>query len=352
MTGDADSKFRGYLLYAVGEIVLVVIGILIALQIGEWNERRADEADLVALLHDVQDDLASDVQQANRSLPAGAMMDELVDSILEGAFDRDDYLGTGWEDRGPGRVGPDARFDLFWVGMQYIPYTPTRIAYDRLADFEGAVPIRFGPLLERLSAHYVQQWEMHERRNDIFIRQIENRHERFSHEYPWYWRLRSGEWDEEMVEWHMNSDVRRGYLLRYAADQTLRPGSYVDEYRASAIGIYLEIAEFLGEEITHDPIPRNLAVEDPERISNWFGAWSVEQGSPFTVEIRRTGRYVMLQGMPLVPVNDTVFHPPFVVNLEGELIFTTDSTGTPIVRSVDDDGTQSDWFRVGALDEG
>ena len=34
----AENKFSKYLLYAVGEILLVVIGILIALQINNWNE--------------------------------------------------------------------------------------------------------------------------------------------------------------------------------------------------------------------------------------------------------------------------------------------------------------------------
>ena len=34
------NKFSQYLLYAVGEIILVVIGILIALQINNWNENR------------------------------------------------------------------------------------------------------------------------------------------------------------------------------------------------------------------------------------------------------------------------------------------------------------------------
>lgn len=34
-----NNKFSKYLLYAIGEIVLVVIGILIALQINNWNEQ-------------------------------------------------------------------------------------------------------------------------------------------------------------------------------------------------------------------------------------------------------------------------------------------------------------------------
>ncbi|MFH4967310.1 DUF6090 family protein [Gaetbulibacter sp. M240] len=35
-----ENKFNKYLLYAIGEIILVVIGILIALQINNWNEQR------------------------------------------------------------------------------------------------------------------------------------------------------------------------------------------------------------------------------------------------------------------------------------------------------------------------
>ncbi len=39
----AESKFSKYLLYAIGEIVLVVIGILIALQINTWNNIQIDK---------------------------------------------------------------------------------------------------------------------------------------------------------------------------------------------------------------------------------------------------------------------------------------------------------------------
>ena len=43
-TGKATLPAGRYLKYAIGEIVLVVIGILIALQINNWNETRKSEA--------------------------------------------------------------------------------------------------------------------------------------------------------------------------------------------------------------------------------------------------------------------------------------------------------------------
>jgi len=37
-----ENRASKYLLYAIGEIVLVVIGILIALSINNWNEKNKD----------------------------------------------------------------------------------------------------------------------------------------------------------------------------------------------------------------------------------------------------------------------------------------------------------------------
>jgi hypothetical protein len=37
-----QGNLRKYLLYAIGEVLLVMIGILLALQVNNWNERRKD----------------------------------------------------------------------------------------------------------------------------------------------------------------------------------------------------------------------------------------------------------------------------------------------------------------------
>ena len=38
----SESKFSKYLLYAIGEIALVMIGILLALRVSNWNESRKE----------------------------------------------------------------------------------------------------------------------------------------------------------------------------------------------------------------------------------------------------------------------------------------------------------------------
>ena len=72
-----DGKFSKYLLYAIGEIVLVVIGILIALQINKWNEfiknNELEASYYCRLLEDVRQDgeqTEALIQQAKGRLKA------------------------------------------------------------------------------------------------------------------------------------------------------------------------------------------------------------------------------------------------------------------------------------------
>ncbi len=56
----SENKFSNYLIYAIGEIILVVIGILIALQINNWNEKRKEKAKTQAFYIQLLDDLKED----------------------------------------------------------------------------------------------------------------------------------------------------------------------------------------------------------------------------------------------------------------------------------------------------
>lgn len=58
-----DNKVSKYLLYAIGEIILVVIGILIALQINNWNQQRKDSNQEVQILTQLLNEYNSNLEQ-------------------------------------------------------------------------------------------------------------------------------------------------------------------------------------------------------------------------------------------------------------------------------------------------
>ena len=55
-----DNKPMKYMRYAIGEIILVVIGILIALQINNWNESRKQSTLEKEFLTSIKNDLKQD----------------------------------------------------------------------------------------------------------------------------------------------------------------------------------------------------------------------------------------------------------------------------------------------------
>ncbi|MEN2284465.1 DUF6090 family protein, partial [Algoriphagus sp. SE2] len=59
------NELSKYLIYATGEIVLVIIGILIALQINNWNEKRKDNLKEVANLISLKTELEFSLKELN-----------------------------------------------------------------------------------------------------------------------------------------------------------------------------------------------------------------------------------------------------------------------------------------------
>ena len=57
-----ENKFNQYMLYAVGEILLVVIGILLALQINNWNENNKNNALQINYMKGLISDLDYDIR--------------------------------------------------------------------------------------------------------------------------------------------------------------------------------------------------------------------------------------------------------------------------------------------------
>ncbi len=63
-----QNKMSKYFKYAIGEIVLVVIGILIALQINNWNENRKENQKAKSYLINIKEDLILDTIQYNKAI--------------------------------------------------------------------------------------------------------------------------------------------------------------------------------------------------------------------------------------------------------------------------------------------
>ncbi len=81
MADDNDSL--KYARYAIGEIVLVVIGILIALSINNWNENRKLKVEEQTYLENIKTDLQLNVTALNEFITSREVSNKSAKSILQ-----------------------------------------------------------------------------------------------------------------------------------------------------------------------------------------------------------------------------------------------------------------------------
>ena len=106
----SENKFSKYMIYAIGEIILVVIGILIALQINNWNEQRKDRAKEHILLNQLREDYQANLTQLEEKMATREKMIISAVELLE-AFDYPERANRDSVIKKIAVIGNDPTFD-------------------------------------------------------------------------------------------------------------------------------------------------------------------------------------------------------------------------------------------------
>lgn len=137
-----------YIRYAVGEILLVVIGILIAIQINTWNEERLKRKKEFVYLKEIHKNLVQDTIRINQVLAFNNSKSNAIDETFKqfetaskGNFNLFDFAG---------RMNPLSQFNIF---------VPVRIAFNNLLDVEKIDLISYLELRTKLSEYYNEDYE-------------------------------------------------------------------------------------------------------------------------------------------------------------------------------------------------
>ncbi|MFD1314654.1 DUF6090 family protein [Namhaeicola litoreus] len=83
--GEPTSPTGRYLTYALGEILLVVIGILIALQVNNWNEGRKQRLEEVKYFSNLINDLQADDERLNNMIFLSEAKVKAAQDVYKGA---------------------------------------------------------------------------------------------------------------------------------------------------------------------------------------------------------------------------------------------------------------------------
>jgi hypothetical protein len=84
-------KILKYSLYAFGEIILVVIGILIAVSIDDWNDSRKKRNAFYEIMNEIAKDLGEDIFQYEFQIRSHYRKDSILRRAIAGKITADDY---------------------------------------------------------------------------------------------------------------------------------------------------------------------------------------------------------------------------------------------------------------------
>jgi len=79
----SEGKNAKYIKYAIGEVVLVVIGILIALSINNWNEERKFKALEIKILADLKNDIKENINNLEEGIRQLKISNESISEVLD-----------------------------------------------------------------------------------------------------------------------------------------------------------------------------------------------------------------------------------------------------------------------------
>ena len=136
----ASGSTRKYLLYALGEILLVMIGILLALQVNNWNEWRKDRAEEELFLKELKSDF-----EINRTLYEQEM------SILVNWLARIDNTSKYIEQPIPDSINTDELLNWYY-GASAPPFEPAEGALNEILNSGNLQILRNRQLRRHLSS--------------------------------------------------------------------------------------------------------------------------------------------------------------------------------------------------------
>ena len=146
LTGGGSSPSPkgtgGYFRYALGEIVLVVAGILIAVSINNWNEGRKTAAAVDQLLATVKADLLNDLAEIKTAEDFYEGRAPIFEKILAGEITADDYRAN-------------RPYAFLLIGYPEVSFD-TR-GFELLKDFKETLPADRRELAGEIIAFYVER---------------------------------------------------------------------------------------------------------------------------------------------------------------------------------------------------
>ena len=247
------------MLYAIGEIVLVVIGILIALSISNNNQQKINDKKIASILKEIQSDLVKDIENSKLIFDYQIYTDSIAKLILNDKYTYEDYKTDNFET----------------IGYNYRDFKTSMNGYDNFKRNIDNVPEKYSSIINDLKNLY----ELEKTELDVYNQRIRTTVYKNIDEtsnFNWYQEFAKGIMSEEEINYYLNDNHYKNMVIKYMNDRVnvFRKGK---SYKADATSLYNKISEQLKSK---DSIPENVtynSIKDSLDLNDVVGAYELKE---------------------------------------------------------------------------
>jgi len=259
----SEGKTINYLKYAIGEIVLVIIGILIALQINNANELRKTEKKIVAILKEVQNDLALDIQKSDELIAYYSYRDSIIRLIQADKLTSEDYKNDDFNN-----------LRNILTGAFHIKIHVN--GYNNLMENVDNIPEHLKAIIDPLNEIYIyNKYEID--KFDLRIDKVTDRMmDYLAANKEWYYQSKRSVLNDTMIAYYMTDPFYKNAAEIYNNAGYNNLSRQVKIFRANAVRAYKQINMHLkNKDSLPDFIPRNLFDLSPEQMQDYVGIYQI-----------------------------------------------------------------------------
>lgn len=281
----ANNQFFKYSRYAVGEIVLVVIGILIALYINNWNEQRKEREKFDQLLIEVHDELVRNIKSGRE--------------VIDYYYDKDSIIQVFYLDS---INKSNTYLERITEGLQLFEIKTG--AYDKLKNHsESATPEQDSAIVD-LKDLYTEESYPIKRINDKMLSYMYSNIE-YMEKFSWYSEMIVEEkYSDEAIDFFTNDPTYRNQVTNFAVYGTNDHRGYIETFERNAVEAYNRISKYL--------YSKSLIISDSNLFD--YKAHDYEYLVGTYVEQWRSSGEKVADSTVISIENDTLYYTPYLNN--------------------------------------
>lgn len=256
----SENKLSKYLLYAIGEIILVVIGILIAVSINDANNAAQNDRKIKAILAQIQEDILVDIKDSKR--------------IFKSYISRNVAAHKIYEDK----ISVNSSIRELQPYVGWVNFSVNRSGYERLMANLESMPEKYNELLPALNSIYVVAQDDINNANANLLAEARS-NSRFNRAYtdPEYAEHKLKNYStEEAKQYLIDDPFLKNRTLEYMYDFQDVAGNS-NQFRVEATALYKQIDSILGNQKAETPEILNL-LPNKESIEPYLGTYTHYKG--------------------------------------------------------------------------